>query len=253
MSHFLLMSYGLYLYGIFPVPGPQGLTLEGLDQQPVQLETVDGFAFLYSEAQQERYLASRKNLLGHEKVLEQAMHAGFRTLLPLQFGLIIKDWQTVTEQLTGPHSEGLQNLFVSLADKREVSVKVFWQEDSELQLLLAENPELQAQRDNLEGKNLSMDEVVSIGQEIERSLQARKQSIIDTFRAALNSVAAEVVENDTLTAAMIYNAAYLIAWESEPDFGAIVEEIDQSFSDRLKIRYNNFTAPYNFSQLERLD
>jgi hypothetical protein len=68
---------------------------------------VDGFTFLYSEAQQTRYLASRRNLLGHKKVLEQAMHAGHRTLLPLQFGLIIEDWGTVTEQLTAPHSETL--------------------------------------------------------------------------------------------------------------------------------------------------
>lgn len=247
------MSNGLYLYGIFPDLDVNDLSLEGLDKQPVHPHVLDGFTFLYSEAQQERYLASRKNLLGHEKVLEQAMHAGHRTLLPLQFGLIIQDWATVTEQLTQPYGPSLHQLFDKLQGKREVGVKVFWEQDSELQALLNENPTLKTQRDNLEGKNLSMDEVVSIGQTIERSLQARKQHIINAFQTALNPLASEIVENDTLTESMIYNAAYLIAWDDEPTFAEQVEAIDTQFEGRLKIRYNNFTAPFNFAQMEQLD
>lgn len=247
------MSDGLYLYGIFPDANLDDLALEGLDKQPVKSYLLDGFTFLYSEAQQERYLASRKNLLGHEKVLEQAMHAGHRTLLPLRFGLVIQDWATVTEQLTRPYAASLHRLFAKLAGKREVGVKVFWEQDGELQALLDENPVLKAQRDSLEGKHLSMDEVVSIGQTIERSLDARKHHIIDTFHNGLSPLALEVVENDAMTESMIYNTAYLIAWDDEPAFGHQVEAIDQQFGDRLKIRYNNFTAPFNFAQMEQLE
>ncbi|MGI0489806.1 GvpL/GvpF family gas vesicle protein [Pantanalinema rosaneae CENA516] len=247
------MGYGLYLYGIFPLPGPEDLSLEGLDKQPVQLQVIDGFAFLYSEAQQERYLASRKNLLGHEKVLEQAMAAGYRTLLPLQFGLIIEDWAMVTQQLTQPHGASLHQLFEKLAGKREVGVKVFWTQDAELQALMDENQTLKAQRDDLEGKNLSMDEVVKIGQAIEKAMETRKQGIIAAFRSSLNPLASEIVENDTLMESMIYNAAYLISWDSEPDFNHQVEALDHQFDQRLKIRYNNFTAPFNFAQIDRLE
>jgi hypothetical protein len=247
------MSHGLYLYGIFPAPGPENLSLEGLDKQPVHMQLVDGFAFLYSEAQQERYLASRKNLLGHEKVLEQAMQAGYRTLLPLQFGLTIEDWNSVSQQLTQPYGQGLQKLFEKLDGKREVGVKVFWEQDSELQILMQENEVLRAQRDRLEGKNLRMDEVVAIGQTIERAMEVRKQTIIDAFRAMLNPLAAQIVENDSLTEAMIYNAAYLITWDAESEVNHQVEELDRRFNQRLKIRYNSFTAPYNFAQLDQLD
>src|SRR3712207_6831769 len=105
------MATGLYLYGIFPTPGPQNLCVEGLDRQPVYAQPIDEFVFLYSEAQQDRYLASRKNLLGHERVLEQAMQQGYCTLLPLQFGLIINDWETVKAQLTSPRENDLKQLF----------------------------------------------------------------------------------------------------------------------------------------------
>lgn len=242
------MATGLYLYGIFPSPGPNHLHLEGLDKQPVHCQTVDGFAFLYSEAQQDRYLASRKNLLGHERVLEQAMEHGHRTLLPLQFGLIIEDWEAVRQQLTIPKGEDLKHLFVKLDGRREVSVKVFWTADKELEMLMQENDTLRAERDKLEGKTLSMDEVVRIGQAIEQAMDARKQGIIDVFQKTLNPLATEVVDNDLLTEDMIYNAAYLINWDQESHFGEQVEALDHQFESRLRIRYNNFTAPFNFAQ-----
>ena len=246
------MGTGLYLYGIFPTPGPEDLEMQGLDKQPVHLHILDGFAFLYSEAQQERYLASRRNLLDHEKVLEQAMHAGHRTLLPLQFGLIVQDWETVTQQLTATQGPKLKQLFTRLDGRREVGVKVFWDADVELQMLLAQNEQLRTERDRLEGKSLSMDEVIRIGQSIEQAVEARKQSIIQVFRESLNPLADKTLENDPLTEAMIYNAAYLIPWELESQFSDQVEALDEQFEGRLRIRYNNFTAPYNFAQLEQL-
>lgn len=246
------MGYGIYLYGIFPEPGPEGLQVKGLDNQPVKVKLWDGFAFLHSEAQQERYLASRRNLLGHEKVLEEAMQHGYRTLLPLQFGLIVDTWETVTQQLILPYGDKLQQLFLKLEGKREVGVKVFWDATAELNQLIEENRELKAKRDSLQGKPLGIEQVISIGQEIERGMQQRQQKIIQVFQETLNPLAVEVVENERLTEAMIYNASYLIAWDEEEKFAAQLETLDRYFESRLRIRYNNFTAPYNFAQLTNL-
>lgn len=247
------MPQFLYLYGLFPAPGPSDLDVQGLDNQPVATHVIGEFAFLYSEAQQERYLASRKNLLGHERVLEAAMQAGDRTLLPLQFGLVIETWERVIQELITPRGEGLKRLFAQLEGRREVSVKVLWHPDNELNQLMEENEPLRQERDRLEGKQLSMDQVVSIGQSIEKAVEARKEAIVDAFREALNPLAIEVLENDPMTDAMIYNAAYLIDWDAEPEFGNVIEELDAQFEDRLRIRYNNFTAPFNFAQLDQLD
>ncbi|MBO1347358.1 MAG: GvpL/GvpF family gas vesicle protein [Hormoscilla sp. GUM202] len=245
------MTYGIYLsIWIFLPPGPVGLELQGLDKQPVYTQEVDGLIFLYSEALQEKYLASRRNLLGHEKVLELAMQAGYRTLLPLRFGLIVRDWETVKRQLTMLQGQGLQRLFAKLEGRREVGIKIFWDPDAELQLLLAENRQLRAKRDGLLGKVISVDETIAIGQALEREMRSRQEGIIEVFERTLNPLAVEVVENDTLMEKMIYNAAYLIPWDDEEKFSEEVEALDQKFDGRLRIRYNNFTAPFNFAQLE---
>lgn len=240
----------LYLYGIFPAPGPQALGTTGLDEQPVATHIIGEFAFLYSVAQQARYLASRKHLLGHEQVLEAAMKQGDRTLLPLQFGLIIDTWDRVIDDLITPRGEHLKQLFARLQGYREVSVKVLWQVDQELNQLLQEDDRLRRERDRLEGKLLNMDEVVSIGQAIEQGIEARKDAIKDAFREALNPAAIDVIENEPLTDAMIYNTAYLIPWDTEPAFSLAIDQLDTQFESRLRIRYNNFTAPFNFAQLD---
>ncbi|KAF3889432.1 MULTISPECIES: gas vesicle protein GvpF [Nostocales] len=243
------MTSGLYLYGIFPQAISDNVILEGIDKQIVQNYSIEGFNFLYSEAKQAKYLASRRNLLCHEKVLEEAMNLGFRTHLPLRFGLVVKTWDTVNEQLLVPYKEELEALFQKLDGHREVSVKVLWNSQEEIQALLESNPELREKRDAMEGKTLKMEEVIEIGQMIEKGLEARKEAIIQAFQDELNGLAEEIVENDTMTEEMIYNAAYLIPWDSEALFSEKVEAIDKQLSDRLRIRYNNFTAPYTFAQL----
>jgi len=245
----LIMENGLYLYGILPTNQVRPLALQGLDKQPIQTHAVNEFSFLYSQAQQERYLASRRNLLGHEQVLEQVMQHGYRTLLPLQFGLVVQDWESVTAQLIVPYQEQLKQLFQKLEGKREVGVKIFWEETEELNRLMAEHQDLREKRDHLEGKPLSMDQVIGIGQEIEQAMQNRQQGIIEKFQQTLNPLAEEIVENENLTNTMIYNAAYLIPWDTEPRFSDKIEELDHYFNNRLRIRYNNFTAPFNFAQL----
>ncbi|MBD2355723.1 GvpL/GvpF family gas vesicle protein [Tolypothrix sp. FACHB-123] len=243
------MDAGLYLYGIFSDSIPSTINLKGLDSQPVYSEVIEGFTFLYSDAKQEKYLASRRNLISHEKVLEQAMQEGFRTLLPLRFGLVVKNWETVITQLIKPCERQLRELFQKLAGKREVSIKILWDTKAELQAMMESNSDLKQKRDRMEGKNLSMEEVIEIGQLIEANLKLRKESVIQAFFNELKPLADEVVESDPMTEEMIYNAAFLIPWDNESQFSERVEAIDKQFSNRLRIRYNNFTAPYTFAQI----
>lgn len=244
------MSYGFYLYGIFPAPGPLGLSLQGLDQQRVETHSIADFVFLYSSAQQERYLASRKNLMGHARVLEDAMNAGYRNHLPLPLNrLIFQTWEEVSAQIITPYQEGLKQLFQRLEGKREVGLKIYWDEATELEGVLEHNEPLRQQRDRLEGRQLSMDEVIRIGQAIETALTTHQSQIIEAFQTQLNPLAIEVVENELQTESMIYNSAYLIEWDREPEFSQVIESLDQQFENRLRLRYNNFTAPYNFAHL----
>jgi hypothetical protein len=248
------MTDGFYLYGIFPAPGPVDLALQGLDQQPVQTYRLDNFVFLYSLAQQERYLASRKNLMGHARVLEDAMNAGYRNHLPLPLNrLIFQSWEDIEAQIITPYQDALHELFQALEGKREVGLKVYWDEAAELEQVLVHNQPLREQRDRMEGRQLSMDEVIRIGQSIETALTQHQDHIIAGCREFLNPLALQVVENECQTESMIYNSAYLIEWDQEPEFSQAVEALDGHFEHRLRLRYNNFTAPYNFAHLSAVD
>ena len=251
------MTHGLYLYGILPeqlnddrtVLNTLQETLQGLDQQPIETKEFAGLTLLYSAAKQSKYLASRRNLLGHERVLETAMTAGYRNLLPLRFGLTVVDWETVEAELFVPYQDVMRSLLSKLDGYREVSVKLFWEPEAELQQMMLENHELANERDRHQGQTMGMDTVIKLGQAIERAMVDRRNTIIDEFRKKLSPLSIEQVENDVLSEAMIYNAAFLISWDAEELFSQYVDALDSQFPDRFKIRYNNFTAPYNFAQL----
>ena len=192
---------------------------------------------------------SRRNLLGHERVLETAMTAGYRNLLPLRFGLTVADWETVEAELFVPYQDVMRSLLSKLDGYREVSVKLFWEPEAELQQMMLENHELANERDRHQGQTMGMDTVIKLGMAIERAMVDRRNTIVDEFRQKLSPLSIEQVENDVLSEAMIYNAAFLIPWDAEELFSQYVDALDAQFPDRFKIRYNNFTAPYNFAQL----
>ena len=247
----------LYLYAILLAENidlVKDIDLKGMNTQPVQFQAIAPFAIVYSEAQQSRYLASRANLITHETVLESLMRAinpHQAVPLPLQFGLVVDEWEEVLRDLLIPYEDQLKNLINNLIGKREVSVKLFWNQNEELNLAVAENLGLQQRREALMGKVLSMDEAIAIGQELESAIEDRKQIIIDAFLNALQPLSHEYVEGELLTESMIYNGSYLIDWDREPEFAAAVDNLDKQFENRLRIRYNDFTAPYNFVNVDR--
>jgi len=247
----------LYLYAILDETNHSQLNgaindlkLQGMNKQPVQLQVISPFTVIYSNAQEARYLASRANLLAHETVIEAVMKVNVTEVpLPLQFGLVVEDWEEVEQQLIEGHQADLHTLLERLRGKREVGIKIFWDQTAELQLVLAEDPVLHQKREALMGKILSLDEAIAIGQELESALLERQQLIISTFLETLQPLSCDYIEGDLLTENMLYNAAFLIDWHQEPEFAIAVENLDAKFNHRLRIRYNNFTAPYNFVQL----
>ena len=249
----------LYLYAILQAENLdliKNLDLKGMNAQPVQFHSLPPFAIAYSESQQDRYLASRANLLTHETVLESLMKAIDPYLavpLPLQFGLVADAWEEVQTDLLIPYEDQLKQLIQNLIGKREVSVKLFWNQTEELNLAVAENQGLHQRREALVGKVLSMDEAIEIGQELEAAIEERQQTIIDAFVNTLQPLSHEYVEGELLTESMIYNGSFLIDWQKEPEFAAAVENLDKQFENRLRIRYNDFTAPYNFVAVDRED
>jgi hypothetical protein len=50
---------------------------------------------------------------------------------------------------------------------------------------------------------------------------------------------------------MLYSVAFLIDWDHEPEFAIAIEKLDAKYDNRLRIRYNNFTAPFNFVNLRK--
>lgn len=245
------MSY--YLYAILPHPLPRPLSpIPGMLDAPVQVHPCPPLAIAYSDTTQDRFLASRSHLLTHERVLETLMEQipnAIAVPLPLQFGLVVTSWEQVHQDLIGPQQSQLQALLHKLVGKREVGIKLFWDQTAELNRLLDHNPDLQQRRDALKGRPLTMDEAIDLGQNLEALLTGHQRFISQNFLDTLTPLSHEYAPGELLTENMILNAAFLIDNSREPEFAEAVERLDEQFERRIRIRYNNCTAPYNFVAL----
>ncbi|NJK35743.1 MAG: GvpL/GvpF family gas vesicle protein [Oscillatoriales cyanobacterium SM2_2_1] len=220
---------------------------------PCRCTAAPPLAIAYSDTTQDRFLASRSHLLTHERVLETLMEQipnAIAVPLPLQFGLVVTSWEQVHQDLIGPQQSQLQTLLHKLIGKREVGIKLFWDQTAELNRLLDRNPDLQQRRDALKGRPLTMDEAIGLGQELEALLTGHQRFISQSFLDTLTPLSHEQAPGELLTENMILNAAFLIDNSREPEFAETVERLDEQFEHRIRIRYNNFTAPYNFVALD---
>jgi hypothetical protein len=117
---------------------------------------------------------------------------------------VVEECEEVEKDLLIPYEAKLTELIDNLIGKREVSVKLFWNQTEDLNLAVAENKDLQQRREALVGKVLSMDEAIAIGQELESAIEERQQIIIDAFVDTLKPLSHDYAEGELLTKSMIY-------------------------------------------------
>lgn len=131
-----------YVYGITPGDRILPDDIEGVGDPPRPVRAVRSgdLAALCSDAPTE-LKPRRSDLLAHQHVVIEAGKDG--TVLPLGFGGIAPDDETVAATLREHHDHYLETL-KALDGKDEFNVKVHYDEDAVRHVVLAEKPELTA-------------------------------------------------------------------------------------------------------------
>src|SRR3954452_11610173 len=137
-----------YIYGVVRAGDGSAPKLVGINDEPVLPVSSEGLAALTSDVPDEFLEAGRDELLTHSRVLEQALETG--TVLPMRFGVVLPDEQSVREELLGPHSEELEAQLREMDGKVEINLKALHDEETILREVLAEIPEAAALRHSIQ-------------------------------------------------------------------------------------------------------
>jgi hypothetical protein len=231
----------VYVFGIVRAEEAEGLDVSGIGVQPSRLRPVRhrDLAALVTEVAADVLEASRDDVVGHARVLEQVVeHA---TVLPMRFGMTMERQEAVIDDLLRPGYERWEALLDKLDDAVELQVKAFEDADAMLRRAVEADPRIRA----LRGAT-SLNERVRLGELVAGALAKQRKGEADRLMERLRPLARATSEGTPAIEGMIVNAAFLVDREEVAHFDAEVAQLGQDVADRLRVRCLGPQPPYTF-------
>ncbi|MFS4095394.1 GvpL/GvpF family gas vesicle protein [Streptomyces sp. AF1A] len=233
-----------YVYGITARSHPalpEGMTGVGEPALPVRVLTAGELAAVVSDAP-EQLRPKRRDLLAHQNVLAEAGAAG--CVLPMRFGMVAPDDDTVTQVLTERAEHYLERL-KALDGKVEYNVKASHVEEAVLHKVMAENADIRALAEaNRQSGGGSYDDKIRLGEMVAGAVKAKEAEDAAEVRSLLEPAAAAVSAGPESTGWLL-NVSFLVARDTAEDFLAAVEQTRRTHP-HLELRVNGPLPPYSF-------
>ncbi len=242
---------GSYVYGVVrrreapsefsqtPLPGAGDIRIVtagdlGVIVSPMPIEEVD---------------PSRRNLLAHTRVLEEAMETG--SVLPVRFGTIAET-PSLLREILDHHAEDLHDLFDHIDGRIELGVKALWNMEQVFAEITVENPKLQQLKEQLTGSNEARTyyQRIDLGRRIEDAMNAKRETEAAQLMGLMTPFAVDARIAKATEDRMVVNAAFLVDAQREQAFDAVIQDIRAREGERMSLRYVGPVPPYSFVDLK---
>lgn len=240
---------GKYLYCVIGLNQPRTFGPLGIGERGDELHTIsfNDIAAVTSNCRIQIYPLSRRNLLAHEKAIEEVMKE--YTVLPIRFSTIAESEDKVRLILEKEY-DNFKDLLNKLEGKKELGLKAIFKEDI-YDYILEKYQDIKALKVKIETLPLEKTyyQRMEIGRMVETALQKEKEACKEDILNNLSPLAWEIKTNNTYGERMIINAAFLVEKHKEEDFDLEVSELDAQYSDRINFKYVVTVPPFNFVNL----
>jgi hypothetical protein len=246
---------GKYLYCVIDCkegkPG-KDFGLLGIGGRGDQLSSLShkDVAMVVSNSPIKKYPVSRENCLAHQQAIEAVMKEGF-TVLPVRYCTIADDEGQVKKILKRDY-ERFKDLLLKMENKVELGLKAIFDEKLIYQDILAKNKEIRLWKEKLINKPLekTYHQRIKVGRMVESALNAEKEKAKTLALRTLKGLAEDYVVADNYGERMLLNTSFLVERNKEPEFDKKVDELNERFEQKVKLKYVGEMPPFNFVCLE---
>ena len=240
------------MYGVIPSPPPDTSSIVtkigGEEHQVTTVESHDLVVLVSPLPSADKLKATRKNLIAHQRVLEEVLAS--HTLLPLRFGIAADNAQQV-QDLMARNAESIKSQLNALEGKVEMSLKAMWKDmQAVFQEIVADNAQIQRQREKAAKGKLSHDGQIELGKQVEQALREKQDKQQEEMLSGLRPLAEEVAVQEPIGDNMCLNAAFLIRREQEPAFDEAVNALGDRYEGQMDFKYVGPLPVYNFITLD---
>lgn len=237
-----------YVYGVIAAAATPPRE-RGIDDAPVEVVPHGGVAALTSDVPGDFLEVGRAELLTHSRVLEQAMERA--VVLPMRFGVVLPDEETVRERLLEPYGEQLEAQLKAMEGKVEVTIKGIYDEAAILREVLAENREIAKLRQAIHGKleDATYYQRIELGELVAAALDEKRAGAAPQVIDRLAPLAVDVRVGDPVHERMAVNASFLVERSRLEEFDRAVDRIGAEQAGRIQFKYTGPLPPHSFVEL----
>jgi hypothetical protein len=234
-----------YVYGITrrgvatPLPA-------GIDGQDVGRVEHGQLTALVSEAPDGPVKASRRNLLAHTEVLQQAVAE--QCVLPMRFGVVMPSEAAVADHLLAAHEDSLGEQLGVFDDLVELDLKVVCPEDVLLRTIVSERPDLVKLRESIRGRpdDATYFDRLRLGELISEAVEQKRAALVRHVVGRLEPDALSTEVGEPAHEHMLVNVAFLVERGGLENFDREVAALDRELGDDLRFKYVGPLPPFHF-------
>src|SRR5919198_2080911 len=238
----------LYCYGIVAVDAAARQTGAGLGREPVEPVRHGELAALTSVVPRGRVRAKRSDLLTHFDVLGNAFERG--TVLPLRFGIVFDDEDSLVEEFLRPRHDELSGLLRELRDRVELRVTAHYREEAILAEIVRENPRVASLREASKEVRTPQPALLELGELVAAELRARTVRDARAVMERLGALAVAHELDDEPIEHQVLRASFLVERKRIRAFDAAMEDLASGQAGRIDFKYVGPLPPHSFVGLE---
>lgn len=250
---------GRYVYGVVRGPGAtrvvEGLTAVGSAEERADTKATKvtyvpygEIAAVVSEVSADRPLGTPDDLRAHAQVLD-SLAAESVPVLPFRFGTVLRDDRAVTDELLAGGHDDFATALDRLEGSAQFTLRARYVQDAVLREVLAEQPEAQRLRDELNSmpEEAGYYRRIQLGQLLAEAITAKRDSDSAEIDRCLTPLAVAVIPDEPAAADAVADVSFLVERETRPAFEQAAEDLARRWHGRIRLRLLGPVAPYAFA------
>jgi hypothetical protein len=250
-----MIAKGIYIYGVIPNFYSADM-FRSLENSGVYAIPFQNISAIVSERENTQLDFTDRETLGHllvhhQKTIESLLANGLNLIIPMRLGTIVNTKVEVLRILANGH-ELIMDVLKKIQFLTEIDIAVTWADFSNTLREIAEHPEIQAMKLDLQEKTVMLTQVdhVKVGMLIQAKLKEKNQKVELSILDSLSKISLDIKTHEVMNDQRITNSAFLINRNKHEIFEKIIEAIDEEYNGLLNFKLVGPLPCYSFYTIE---
>ena len=238
---------GYYVYGVIRAePDRVPADLVGVDGAPVHTVEHGDIAAVVGVISLDRPPGRRADLVAHSTVVDTLAATG--SVVPVQFGSVMADSQSVVLDLLAPNEEYFASLLEELSGRAQFNLRATYHEQVVLAEVVSADPEIAELSRHTKAlpEDVAYGDRVRLGELVARALDDKRAFDADVLLDAIEPYVAAHAVRAGGGVDHLLDVALLVDDDRRSAFEEQLEGLAESVHERVRLRLVGPVAPYDF-------